>query len=86
MRELAWQWKSTKRRWDNIFRYALNGAHHIPRTACRRSSTGRTEPIDGTHWLAVFGGLQLINPARIDITWHTDAVGSRPPRHCEERK
>jgi hypothetical protein len=50
---------STKRRWDNIFRYTLNaGTFPVAPIIVRRPEG--LSPIDGTHRLAVFSVLQMM--------------------------
>ena len=50
---------STKRRWDNIFRYVLNaGTFPVAPIIIRRPEG--LSPIDGTHRLAVFSALQMM--------------------------
>lgn len=50
---------TTKRRWDNIFRYTLNaGTFPMPPIIMRRPEG--LSPIDGTHRLAVFSALRIM--------------------------
>jgi hypothetical protein len=51
--------ESTKRRWDNIFQYTLNAGTFPVAPIIMRRPEGLS-PIDGTHRLAVFSGLQMM--------------------------
>jgi hypothetical protein len=54
--------ETTKRRWDNLFRYVLNdGAFPVAPIVMRRPEG--LSPIDGTHRMAVLSALQLIPEA-----------------------
>jgi hypothetical protein len=53
---------TTKRRWDNLFRYILNdGSFPVAPVVLRRPEG--LSPIDGTHRMAVLSALQLIPDA-----------------------
>jgi hypothetical protein len=53
---------TTKRRWDNLFRYILNdGSFPVSPVVMRRPEG--LSPIDGTHRMAVLSGLRLIPEA-----------------------
>src|SRR6266545_8422399 len=50
---------TTKRRWDNLFRYVLNdGSFPVAPFVMRRPEG--LSPIDGTHRMAVLSALQLM--------------------------
>jgi hypothetical protein len=55
--------ETTKRRWDNIFRYVLNAGTFPMAPVIMRRPEGLS-PIDGTHRLAVFSALQLMPQER----------------------
>jgi hypothetical protein len=53
---------TTKRRWDNLFRYVLNdGSFPLPPVVMRRPEG--LSPIDGTHSMAVLSGLRQLPEA-----------------------
>ena len=53
---------TTKRRWDNLFRYMLNdGLFPLPPVVMRRPEG--LSPIDGTHRMVVLSGLRLLPEA-----------------------
>jgi hypothetical protein len=53
---------TTKRRWDNLFRYVLNdGSFPLPPVVMRRPEG--LSPIDGTHRMAVLSGLRQLPEA-----------------------
>jgi hypothetical protein len=53
---------TTKRRWENLYRYVLNdGSFPVPPVVMRRPEG--LSPIDGTHRMAVLSGLRLIPEA-----------------------
>jgi hypothetical protein len=53
---------TTKRRWDNLFRYVLNdGSFPVPPVVMRRREG--LSPIDGSHRMAVLSALRLIPKA-----------------------
>jgi hypothetical protein len=53
---------TTKRRWENLYRYVLNdGSFPVPPVVMRRPEG--LSPIDGTHRMDVLSGLRLIPEA-----------------------
>jgi hypothetical protein len=53
---------TTKRRWDNLFRYILNdGSFPLPPVVMRRPEG--LSSIDGTHRMTVLNGLRLLPEA-----------------------
>lgn len=53
---------TTKRRWDNLFRYTLNAGSFPVAAVVMRRPEGLS-PIDGTHRMAVLSALRLIPEA-----------------------
>ena len=49
---------TTKRRWDNLFRYILNDGSFPEAPIVLRLPEGLS-PIDGTHWMAALSALSI---------------------------